>query len=1122
MPHEFVRPFHFWCQKVLPLVFDDSLSYYEVLAKMRDYLNSAIAEINAIGGEFEGIKNQLTQLQTHVDEYFAELDVNQAISDKLDDMVESGEMDAVITPIFAAYANPLFAESVADMIATNFAYANYENNKIYTFNQSTGLYQTTGKEFGGVVSSVDKMEDRDKYYALDSNGMLYSYDFPESAFVATGLTYGGYRYGVNAMRPIANVYVLTTDSHVYTWNGSEYVDTGVVYGLNNTAFVLRRELSSADNITLLVTDGWYYFKNDSLPEGLPVNMEASDGFAVVYSIPNDTDNSDNLQSEAAQDVQTQRTQTIRADSRNKRIVLRTNNGGSWFWNGLNWISDSENGFPLCDNCNIVSWNSVCYCNAGTINAPTDNNGLLKTFAVNNEKAQLFFDEDNTWFRRNNGAWIRVVKDSEQEENAFHISVLYGAIHSLEQYEIETRNIVQTGLTTLDQKLNASLSAFTELADFTIANENNENVCNENGDEIISTIFVMKTDDTLTKQHTAADAKATGESINRIDEELQEEINARNGECAQIKTSIALTQESVRRISAVSNENKSDIDVIKQSLDIITSPITNENGDVITNENQNAISASLLGVKTDKTLTQSDVPADAMITGNKIAEIEANSINAIRQLSYVNSKQQDLISVVDSGLSDLTVCSETGLGITTQNSFVINVRSLKTPTDTSLTAKNMPADAYETGVQLQNKQDKPNMDTILAVSGTGLGKIMTAKVNLIGDLPLSKTYVDCYCQIAVPVSGEGSTQIYSYYESNCKLKVQGSSSLGNPEKNYTIKLPNNLSIYGFNHNSYNLKCNYIDPSQLRNLIGAELWHKALDYFYPLSTGVIKTADNNHITTENDDELSTTVPTIEVQKTPWFGCSLGNICPVFHNGKFHGLYTFQLAKNNYLFGMDESKANYFLSVDSWNMNGNPTPDESYSIEELNSADETTIQETLNTLGNLYTIENDEAFIQALNQITDLRLFEIYMAFALATFHWDGIGRNVILYSYDGTHIYPSVWDMDCILINSWTPAEIIAFNPSTMLSRLRWNALFNRILEADKDNFKTIYNSMRDNVINKYTILKVIEKLEQAVNNTLYTLDYSTWSKGKTTIGSPLDVLTLFNTFIGDVDLSVLNL
>ena len=34
-----IPSFKFWCQKVLPLVYDDSLSYYEVLCKLTEYIN---------------------------------------------------------------------------------------------------------------------------------------------------------------------------------------------------------------------------------------------------------------------------------------------------------------------------------------------------------------------------------------------------------------------------------------------------------------------------------------------------------------------------------------------------------------------------------------------------------------------------------------------------------------------------------------------------------------------------------------------------------------------------------------------------------------------------------------------------------------------------------------------------------------------------------------------------------------------------------------------------------------------------------------------------------------------------------------------------------------------------
>lgn len=46
-----MRPLMFWCNKVLPLVYDDSLSYYEVLCKVRDYINALIEQDKVFGEE---------------------------------------------------------------------------------------------------------------------------------------------------------------------------------------------------------------------------------------------------------------------------------------------------------------------------------------------------------------------------------------------------------------------------------------------------------------------------------------------------------------------------------------------------------------------------------------------------------------------------------------------------------------------------------------------------------------------------------------------------------------------------------------------------------------------------------------------------------------------------------------------------------------------------------------------------------------------------------------------------------------------------------------------------------------------------------------------------------------
>ena len=40
--------FRFWCQTALPLTYDDSLSYYELLAKVVNYLNNTISDVSAM------------------------------------------------------------------------------------------------------------------------------------------------------------------------------------------------------------------------------------------------------------------------------------------------------------------------------------------------------------------------------------------------------------------------------------------------------------------------------------------------------------------------------------------------------------------------------------------------------------------------------------------------------------------------------------------------------------------------------------------------------------------------------------------------------------------------------------------------------------------------------------------------------------------------------------------------------------------------------------------------------------------------------------------------------------------------------------------------------------------
>ncbi|MCM1219515.1 MAG: hypothetical protein NC548_33970 [Lachnospiraceae bacterium] len=61
-----VRDFRFWCQKVLPLVYDDSLSYYEVLCKLKDYFNKLNEQVAQNTEEVESLQNAIQVLDTEI------------------------------------------------------------------------------------------------------------------------------------------------------------------------------------------------------------------------------------------------------------------------------------------------------------------------------------------------------------------------------------------------------------------------------------------------------------------------------------------------------------------------------------------------------------------------------------------------------------------------------------------------------------------------------------------------------------------------------------------------------------------------------------------------------------------------------------------------------------------------------------------------------------------------------------------------------------------------------------------------------------------------------------------------------------------------------------------------
>lgn len=193
---ETIRPFRFWVQKALPLVYDDSLSYYELLCKVVDYINNLTSDVNNmvnVVNEAEGfIEGAETQLQAVLDKgtsdfetainngntaintaitkansniasaiqdltkyrnnYFANLDVQEEINNKLDIMAGNGELGQIILNVFGGQlGHPWVVNSVSEMTGDTYLYILASTGELYQPRGSQG-YVPTGFIYGGVNS----------------------------------------------------------------------------------------------------------------------------------------------------------------------------------------------------------------------------------------------------------------------------------------------------------------------------------------------------------------------------------------------------------------------------------------------------------------------------------------------------------------------------------------------------------------------------------------------------------------------------------------------------------------------------------------------------------------------------------------------------------------------------------------------------------------------------------------------------------------------------------------------------------------------------------------------------------------------------------------------------------
>lgn len=93
-----LTPFKWFVLQNFPFIDEDfdAITNYQMFCKLGEEINKVIESQNLVGEQVENLTNSYNALANYVNNYFASLDVQEEINNKLDEMADSGELGEII------------------------------------------------------------------------------------------------------------------------------------------------------------------------------------------------------------------------------------------------------------------------------------------------------------------------------------------------------------------------------------------------------------------------------------------------------------------------------------------------------------------------------------------------------------------------------------------------------------------------------------------------------------------------------------------------------------------------------------------------------------------------------------------------------------------------------------------------------------------------------------------------------------------------------------------------------------------------------------------------------------------------------------------------------------------
>ena len=350
---------------------------------------------------------------------------------------------------------------------------------------------------------------------------------------------------------------------------------------------------------------------------------------------------------------------------------------------------------------------------------------------------------------------------------------------------------------------------------------------------------------------------------------------------------------------------------------------------------------------------------------------------------------------------------------------------------------------------------------------------------LGTLSSKNDEADCECEMKI------NNKTIKCYATG---KVQGTTSANFPGKNFTFKFyadsthltKQKIDVGWGKQYKYCFKKNWVDSTHTRNLSGARIAKDMVDS-RPASN--FKT---------------------NLQTAPCNGVVDGFPCKLYLNGEFWGLYTWNIPKDDWMFNMDSDNPNHMVLCAEYNNAGTltsnyvlqcefrkPWAGSAWSVEV--GTESTELTNSFNRCVNFVINSTDQEFHDNISDYFDLYSLLDYYLFAYFTCHYDGLGKNLLMATYDGVHWGAILYDMDSIYGATYNGGSFMSPEIKCPSEYQETNSLlWERIETCFIDELKARYKELRQGALSLGNIITHVEEIYDLIPDRVFSDDFEKWS------------------------------